>query len=154
MNKTVILLLSLLFILTVNCSGTKGVEPESYVEVYYIPFSMSTEGKLVESETRNLKVPYVSFFCTSDKKFIKRIKHLSLATNNTFEKQIDDVAPYMLIDIFEGDNLVKTITVGSSVFFKVDEVVYLMSKELKVWIDTNIPVATFPVGSRENGCNF
>lgn len=149
-----VILLTLLFQIAVlpGCSTFKSFDDKRYLKVYYVPFSMSTESKLFESETRNLGTSYVSFFCTSEKVIIDEFVSLALSPANPPEEKIEDVAPYMVVDVVEGEGQVKKIVIGPSVFYKLDEEVFLMPIELKRWIENFIPPANFPIGNRENKC--
>jgi hypothetical protein len=126
---------------------------KEYLEVFYVPFSMSTEGRLFESEVRDLSIPYVSYYCTSERSIMKEFEEFALKTSITPEEEIKDIAPYMVVDFFYKSGSYEKIIIGPSIFFKKNGQVYLMSKEFKDWISNNFPEATFPTGSRVPNCS-
>jgi len=153
LNRSIWMMISFL-LLEISCSITEKINQEECLEVFYVPFEMSTEGKLFESEVRDLSIPYVSYFCTSNTKLLDEFKE-ELMSNSSGEPEevIKDVAPYMIIDFLPDSENYQKVIIGPSVFFKVGGKVYLMSKEFNNWINNNIPEATFPTGSRISTCS-
>lgn len=150
MRKICVLVIIALAVL--SCLVTSEISTPEMMEVYYVPRTMSTEGKLFESETRDLKLPYVSFYCTSSTDKIKEFAKLAFSPTEPPETVIKDVPPYMVVDIIYSNREVKTVVFGPSIFYKQEDRIYPMSLQLKDWIDRVIPKATFPTGSRNNGC--
>lgn len=151
MNTFIVTLL--LGLLSVNCSSTSKVSQKKHLEVFYVPFSMSTEGRLFESEVRDLSIPYVSYYCTSEKSIVEEFEEFVLNLSTNPEKEIKDIAPYMVIDLFSNPGVYEKIVIGPSIFFEKNGQVYLMSKEFKDWVSNNFPEATFPIGSRVPNCS-
>ena len=151
-NGLLVVLILLFEVFNTGCGSLKKIKQEVFLEVFYVPFEMSTEGQLLESEVRDLSIPYVSYYCTSNSKIINEFKELAFGSSRKPEEVIKDIAPYMVIDYLPKSKDYEKVIIGPSVFFKINGKVYLMSKEFKDWIGNNFPKATFPVGSRVPPC--
>ncbi len=143
------MIILLVVVLGINCKNVNRIPRGQYLEVFYVPFSMSTEGQLFESEVRDLSIPYVSHFCTSKSGIMNQLRAFAYDPSLQKEDIIKDIAPYMVIDIHTKSNSIEKVIIGPSIFFKRKGKVYLMSREFKEWVDSTFPKATFPVGSRQ-----
>lgn len=121
----------------------------SQVEVYYLPWNYRTEGRLTVTELENLKDEQLSFFCSRNRQLINNLKALLDTSNLTPFPEIDEIEPYMILDLTDNNNIQRVI-LDRKQLIQIDKSFYHSNLELRTWVYKNIPAAGFPIGIRTN----
>jgi len=154
MNRYLLWSLFLFALCFLQCKSHVVLTSFDRIEVYYIPWDLSTEARWTELEARNTKTRYVSYFCTEDKAIINNF--ISFFRPDKFksaDKSIEGVPPYMIIDLIYNSGHKDKVVVGPSIFFEFCDKLYIMDDRFRSWLQESIPKAGFPDGVRRSNCS-
>lgn len=123
------------------------------LEIYYVPWEFNSQAQWTEYEVRDTSTSYISYFCSKSPSTIKQFAGSFDHDSMKLKPDINGVPPYMLISMEFVSGRKQTLRIGPDIYYlEYEGKTYLVSKRLKDWISSKVPVATFPEGSKHPNC--